>query len=221
MTRRAGSLDGVITQPAAYFAYPLYSEQELQNALGDKTAMIYTTDLGDKLAKQVAIAKASKVPLLFDDAAGIPPIENLKLYAKMGCDLYMFSGGKGLMGPQCSGLLLGRKNLIEAALANCSPYESTVCRPMKVGKEEIIGCLAAVEAWLKLDLAELNREWKRRVERIAKVPESVPGVTTGITIPEDGNRYPTLTVNWDEQRSGSPSPTATRGCATASRGSKS
>ncbi len=180
----------------------VYSEEELRNAIGENTAMVYTTDLGERLEKQIAIAQAARVPLLLDDAAGIPPFENLKLYAKMGCDLYTFSGGKGLMGPQCSGLLLGRKNLIEAALANCSPYEGAVCRPMKVGKEEIMGCLAAVEAWMHMDLAALNREWHRRVERIAKLVETVPGVTTEIKIPESGNRYPTLTVNWNEQAFG-------------------
>jgi len=177
----------------------VYNVQEMQNAVGEQTAMIYTTDLGEKLEKQIMLAKTAQVPLLLDDAAGIPPIENLKLYAKMGCDLYTFSGGKGLMGPQCSGLLLGRKDLIEAALKNCSPYEGAVCRPMKVGKEEIMGCLAAVEAWMHIDLAALNREWNRRVERIAKIVNTVPGVTTSIRIPEDGNRYPTLTVDWDEK----------------------
>ncbi len=180
----------------------VYNAQELQNAIGGNTAMIYTTDLGERLEKEISIAKATKVPLLLDDAAGIPPIENLKLYAKMGCDLYTFSGGKGLSGPQCSGLLLGRKDLIEAALANCNPYEGSVCRPMKVGKEEIMGCLAAVEAWMKMDLAALNREWKQRVDRIAKIVETVPGVTTSIKIPEEGNRYPTLTVDWDEKMFG-------------------
>jgi len=177
----------------------VYSEDELKNAINQKTAMIYTTDLGEHLEKQIAIAKAAKVPLLLDDAAGIPPFDNLKLYAKMGCDLYTFSGGKGLMGPQCSGLLLGRRDLIEAALANYSPYEGAVCRPMKVGKEEIMGCLAAVEAWMHKDLDSLNREWRARVERIAKLVETVPGATTEISIPEGKNRYPTLTVNWDEQ----------------------
>ena len=180
----------------------VHGEAELQNAINDKTAMIYTTDLGERLEKQIAIAKAAKVPLLLDDAAGIPPIENLKLYAKMGCDLYTFSGGKGLMGPQCSGILLGRRDLIEAAIANCSPYEGAVCRPMKVGKEEIMGCLAAVEAWTTIDLNALNREWKAKVDRIAKLVETVPGVTTEIEIPEGGNRYPTLTVNWDEKAFG-------------------
>jgi L-seryl-tRNA(Ser) seleniumtransferase len=175
------------------------THEELQAALNDNTAMIYTTSRGERLEKAIAIAKNSKVPLLMDDAAGIPPIENLRLYAKMGCDLYTFSGGKGLCGPQCSGLLLGRGDLIEAALANASPWEGAVCRPMKVGKEEIMGCLAAVEAWLKMDLNALNRQWAQRVERIKKLVDTVPGVTTEIEIPKGGNSYPTLNVSWDEE----------------------
>ena len=177
----------------------VHSPEELQNALNEKTAMIYTTELGEQLAKEIAIAKGARVPLLLDDAAGIPPIDNIKLYAKMGADLYTFSGGKGLMGTQCSGLLLRRKDLIEAALANPSPWEGAVCRPMKVGKEEIIGCLTAVETWLKMDLNALTREWNGRVQRIAKLVETVPGVKTDIQIPKGGNRYPTLTVTWDQQ----------------------
>ena len=173
--------------------------EEIAAAINDHTAMIYTTDLGDKLSREAAISKEHNVPLLLDDAAGIPPIDNIQLYAKMKLDLYTFSGGKGLRGPQCSGVLLGRKDLIEAALRNCSPYEGAVCRPMKVGKEEIIGCLTAIETWLKIDSKKLYDEWNSRVDRIAKLVETVPGVTTKIYIPDDGNRYPTLRVSWDEQ----------------------
>jgi L-seryl-tRNA(Ser) seleniumtransferase len=174
------------------------SLEEFAAALNERTAMVYTTWLGDRLEKALPIAKQARVPLMLDDAAGIPPIDNLKLYAKMGIDLFCFSGGKGLRGPQCSGILLGRKDLIEAALAQCSPWEGAVCRAMKVGKEEIIGVLAAVESWIKQDLDALNKEWSKRVERIAKIVETVQGVTTEIKIPEGGNRYPTLTVLWDE-----------------------
>ena len=177
----------------------VYSPEELANAISENTAMIYTTDLGEKLQKELAIAKDRKVPMLLDDAAGIPPASNAKLYAKMGIDLYCFSGGKGLSGPQCSGLLLGRKDLIEAALLNCSPREGAVCRPMKVGKEEIIGCLTALETWLKLDEKKLYAEWNGRVERIRKLVDTVPGVNTEIYVPEDGNRYPTLKVSWDQE----------------------
>jgi len=177
----------------------VYSEEELANAINENTAMIYTTHLGEKLQRELTIAKDRKVPMLLDDAAGIPPAENAKLYARMGIDLYCFSGGKGLRGPQCSGLLLGRKDLIEAALLNCSPREGAVCRPMKVGKEEIIGCLTALETWLKLDEKKLYADWNARVNRIRKLVDTVPGVTTDIYIPEDGNRYPTLKVSWDQQ----------------------
>src|SRR5215469_1563627 len=177
----------------------VYSPEELGNAINGNTAMIYTTDLGDRLQKDLAIAKDHNVPLLLDDAAGIPPVENAKLYARMGIDLYCFSGGKGLRGPQCSGLLLGRKDLIEAALMNCSPREGAVCRPMKVGKEEIIGCLTALETWLKTDEKKLYSDWNARIARIRKLVDTVPGVKTDVFIPKDGNRYPTLRVSWDEQ----------------------
>lgn len=177
----------------------VYSPEELANAITQSTAMIYTTDLGDRLQKELAIAKDHKVPMLLDDAAGIPPADNAKLYARMGIDLYTFSGGKGLQGPQCSGVLLGRKDLIDAALANSSPREGAVCRPMKVGKEEMIGCLTALETWLKLDGEKLNREWNARVDSIRKLVETVPGVQTKIYIPDDGNRFPTLRVSWDQK----------------------
>jgi uncharacterized pyridoxal phosphate-dependent enzyme len=173
--------------------------EDISNAITADTAMIYTTDLGDKLVREVAIAKQHNVPMLLDDAAGIPPADNMKLYAQMKIDLYTFSGGKGLQGPQCSGVLLGRKDLIEAALRNSAPWEGAVCRPMKVGKEEVIGCVTAVETWLKIDPKKLYSEWNARVDRIGKLVETVPGVKTEIYIPDDGNRYPTLKISWDQQ----------------------
>jgi uncharacterized pyridoxal phosphate-dependent enzyme len=175
------------------------SPEEIASAVNERTAMIYTNDLGEKLRQELAIAKDRKVPLLLDDAAGIPPADNARLYARMGIDLYCFSGGKGLRGPQCSGLLLGRKDLIEAALLNSSPREGAICRPMKVGKEEVIGCLTALETWLKIDEKKLYAEWNARIDRIRKLVDTVPGVTTSTYVPEDGNRYPTLTVKWDQQ----------------------
>jgi uncharacterized pyridoxal phosphate-dependent enzyme len=176
--------------------------EDLQAAINPQTAMVYTTWRDDRLPKALAISRAAGVPMLLDDAAGIPPYENLSRYAKIGVDLYCFSGGKGLRGPQCSGILLGRKALIDAALANCNPWEGAVCRAMKVGKEEIVGILAAVEYWSQADLGALNKEWNLRVRRIAKLVQTVPGVTTSIEIPEEGNSYPTLTVKWDETQFG-------------------
>jgi L-seryl-tRNA(Ser) seleniumtransferase len=172
---------------------------DLPAAINSQTAMVYTTWRDDNLKKALVITKSAKVPLLLDDAAGIPPFENLSRYAGLGIDLYCFSGGKGMQGPQCAGVLLGRKDLIDAALKNYNPNEGAICRAMKVGKEEIIGMLTAIETWKHLDLASLTREWNSRVQRIAKLVETVPGVSTKIYIPDDGNSYPTLKVNWDEK----------------------
>lgn len=174
----------------------------LAEAINEQTAMVYTTWRDENLAKAIAITQQAKVPLLLDDAAGIPPFENLSRYARMNVDLYCFSGGKGMRGPQCSGVLLGRKSLIDAALKNYNPYEGSICRAMKVGKEEIIGMLTAIETWQKIDLQALNREWNTRVHNIAKLVETVPGVSTKIYVPEEGNSYPTLKVLWDEQKFG-------------------
>jgi uncharacterized pyridoxal phosphate-dependent enzyme len=175
-----------------------FGPDELKAAINDNTAMVYTTARGDALEKAIQVTKAAKVPILVDWAAGIPPIENIEIPWKMGADLYAFSGGKGLCGPQCSGLLLGRRDLIEAGWAQSCPWEGAVCRPMKVGKEEIMGLLAAIEAWKKYDLAALDQEWNKRVKKIGDLVETVPGVTTDIQIPQSGNRYPTLSVAWDE-----------------------
>lgn len=172
--------------------------EQLPNAISPNTVMVYTTSSMEQLAKEIAIAKDHRVPIFMDAADGIPPVDKLRLFAKMGCDLYTVSGGKGLCGPQSSGLLLGRKDLIDAALANTSPWEGAVCRPMKVGKEEIMGCLAAVEAWFNMDVQKLNKEWAGRVQRIATLVGTVPGVETKIYTPEE-NQYPTLIVSWDQK----------------------
>jgi uncharacterized pyridoxal phosphate-dependent enzyme len=175
------------------------SSEQMQNAITSNTAMIYTGSQPEELSKEIAIAKSRGVPIFMDAADGIPPVENIRLFAKMGCDLYTVSGGKGLCGPQSTGVLLGRKDLIEAALANTSPWEGAVCRPMKVGKEEIMGCLAAVETLFHMDMPALNKEWTSRVERIATLAGTVPGVQTKIFTPTTENQYPTLNISWDQK----------------------
>src|SRR4051794_20417744 len=176
----------------------VYSPDEIANAINENTAMIYTTDLGEKLQKELDVANDRKVPMLLDDAAGSSPASNARRYAEMGIPLHCFFGGKGLRGPQCSGLLLGKKDLIEAALLNCSPREGAVCRPMKVGKEEIVGGLTALETWLSIDEKKLYAEWNGRIDRIRKLVDTVPGVKTETYVPDDGNRFPTLKISWDQ-----------------------
>ena len=172
---------------------------DLSSAITSQTAMIYTTwHDDDRITQILKISKPAGVPLMVDQAAGIPPYSNFTRYAKLGVDLFCFSGGKGLMGPQVSGLLLGRKDLIDAALHNSTPWEGAICRPMKVGKEEIMGCLAAVETWLKMDVPKLNQEWGARVQRIATLVGTVPGVETKVFTPEE-NQCPTLSISWDQK----------------------
>lgn len=176
---------------------------ELASMLNSNTAMVYTTFRDEeRLVPAIKITKAAGVPMLIDDAAGIPPFENVKRFSNLGADMFCFSGGKGLSGPQCSGVLFGRHDLMEAARANTAPWEGSICRPMKVGKEEIIGVLAALEYWSTADLDALNVEWKSRVERTKKLVDTVSGVTTEIAIPKGGNSYPTLGVTWDEAKFG-------------------
>ena len=181
----------------------------LRCSISDKTAMLCTGYSADPdpvdpppLAEMVSICKPAGIPVFVDAAGGIPPVENIRRYARMGVDLYGFSGGKGLRGPQASGLLLGRRDLIEAALANATPVEGAVCRAMKVGKEEIIGCMAALEKWLTIDLDALYREQTETLKRIAGLVESVPGVETKIELRNGSNRFMQLIVNWDEEAFG-------------------
>ena len=179
--------------------------KDLNSAITPQTAMIYTTwHDDDRISQILKISKPAGVPLMVDQAAGIPPYSNFTRYAKLGVDLFCFSGGKGLMGPQVSGLLLGRKDLIDAALYNSTPWEGAICRPMKVAKEEIMGCLAALDYWSKADVAAINNEWQRRMERLAKMVGTVPGVQTSIKTPAafESDAFPTLHVHWDEQKFG-------------------
>ena len=81
----------------------------------------------------------ASVPTFNDASADVPPVENLTKYTKMGFDLVTFSGGKGIRGPQSAGVLVGRKDLIQAARLNTSPNSDTIARGMKVNKEEMLG----------------------------------------------------------------------------------
>ena len=119
--------------------------------------------------------------------------------AASGFDLVAFSGGKGLRGPQCSGLLLGRKDLIEAAYLNGSPHADTIGRAAKAGKEEIVGLLTALELFLKRDHQAEWREWERRVRDIAEALKDLRGVKTELFVPEIANETPHLRFEWDER----------------------
>ena len=182
----------------------VHSLQELESAINEKTAMMECAygETAVPLKEAIAICKQRGVPFMLDGAATCPPFERLKTLASFGADMFCVSGGKGLQGPQCSGLLFGRKDLIEAALHNGSPFEGSICRPMKVGKEEIVGALAAVEWSSKRDYAADCKVWEGRLGVIAKAVQAVPGVEAEIYYRKMGNEVPHLAVRWDEEAFG-------------------
>jgi len=148
----------------------------------------------------VRVAHQHGVPCFNDAAADVPPIANLWNYTKMGFDLVTFSGGKGIRGPQCTGLLLGRKDLIEAAIKNNSPNSNTVGRGMKVAKEEIVGLVAAVDWLLAQEEAALQNEFEGRAQRIAESLRGLPTVQTRVFVPPVANHVPHLLITYDPSR---------------------
>jgi uncharacterized pyridoxal phosphate-dependent enzyme len=180
---------------------------EIRSAIGPRTAalgmVLSHNSEGHKLSleEMVAIAHQAGLPLILDAAAEIPPVSNLKKFVKMGADLVAFSGGKNLRGPQCSGLLLGRKDLVEAAYANSAP-NNHFARIAKVGKEEIIGLLTAVELALKRDDEGERSKQEAMLKRVAQRVASVPTVKTEFITNLDYSHSPRLSIQWDEKKLG-------------------
>ncbi|MHB0857221.1 MAG: aminotransferase class V-fold PLP-dependent enzyme [Anaerolineae bacterium] len=178
---------------------------DLRAAIGPRTAMLAITGdlahLGQiTVPEMIAIGHAHGVPCLVDAAAERPDVPNC--YLAMGADAVAYSGGKGLRGPQSSGLVLGRKELLRTAYLNGCPHGG-LARPMKAGKEEIMGLLAAVEAWvLGRDHAAEWRAWEAVLEHIADAVVDLPTVRTEVRQPGIANVAPTLYVTWDRERLG-------------------
>ena len=140
------------------------------------------------------------MPTFVDAAADVPPVEHLSEYNKMGFDMVGFSGGKGLLGPNNTGLLLGRKDLIEAAKLNTSPRGDTIGRMTKVGKEDMVACLAAVERYLRIDHEAEWREFERRLGVIEDSLKAIPTLKSERVVPPIANHVPHLKISWDESR---------------------
>jgi L-seryl-tRNA(Ser) seleniumtransferase len=176
---------------------------EYEQAFNDRTVMTHFFNAGEgKISREdwVRVAHKHGVPCFNDAAADVPPISNLWNYTQMGFDLVAFSGGKGLRGPQCTGLLLGRKDLIQAARKNNSPNSNTVGRGLKVAKEEIVGMVAAVDWFLAQDDAAMELEYRQRAERITKHLAAMPTVQAQIFVPPVANHVPHLLITYDQNR---------------------
>jgi len=180
---------------------------ELERAINPNTAMMfflnYANNHGEiKDAEFVELGKKAGIPTFNDCAADVHPPENVTKWVRMGFDLVCFSGGKALMGPQSSGLLLGRADLIAGARVNNSPSSATIGRGMKVNKEEMLGILAALESFMTRDHAAEWAEWERRANLIIASVTAVPGVKAEMYLPEIFNRWPHIRVTWDEAANG-------------------
>ncbi len=181
------------------------TREELRKAVNPNTAMMHFSNFANedgqiKVEEWVKFGKEFKIPTFIDAAADTPPVSHLWDYANMGYDLIAFSGGKALRGPQCAGLLLGRKDLVSYALLNNSPHEDTIGRSQKVGKEEIVGMVKALEVYLKEDHDALNKEWQQRLQLISAKICALPSVTTTYFVPDMANHVPHMEIKWDPQR---------------------
>jgi L-seryl-tRNA(Ser) seleniumtransferase len=182
------------------------SQADLQSAIGPKTAMLFFVNKAESsgpISREVFIqaGKRAGVPVFNDAAAELPPADHLSRFVKEGFDLVCFSGGKALCGPAATGILMGRRDLIEAAQLNNSPHAETLGRTAKVGKEQIMALLAALEAYVRRDHEEDQRRWRKYLERIAHDVRNVPTVASEIYVPPDRG-YPYLRVSWDVEKLG-------------------
>jgi L-seryl-tRNA(Ser) seleniumtransferase len=178
---------------------------ELEAAITDRTAAVvivagaHLEGTTLPLTSVTAIAGARGIPVIVDAAAQLPPRENLWRFAEQGADLVLFSGGKELRGPQSSGLILGRAEWIEACKIHAAPLQR-FGRPAKVGKEEMVGLLAAVEWWLEQDLDKIRRRVEATTAAWLADLSTIPGVSARRDYPgQAGRPSPRALVEWDPQ----------------------
>jgi len=146
----------------------------------------------------VEIAHRHEVPVIVDAAAEVPPVENLWRFVKEGADLVAFSGGKAIRGPQSSGFVLGKEALVEACRLNDNP-NIAVGRPMKAGKEEIVGLVRAIELYVRRDHNAESFVWDRRVARVLETLSDLEHVRAWRQLPYGiGQQIPHVALAWDE-----------------------
>ena len=177
---------------------------ELESALNEDVAAVsysfswFLPDDGIPLAEAARTAHEAGVPVIVDAAAQIPPLDSLTRFLCEGADLVAFSGGKALRGPQSSGLVLGRRDLVEACRLNDCPNHG-VGRPMKTGKEDIVGLVKAVELYVNRDHAVEMALWEGRVAHVIDTLSELPHVTAERIMPKGvGMQIPHVAIAWDE-----------------------
>jgi seryl-tRNA(Sec) selenium transferase len=179
--------------------------EDFRRAVNERTAAMHFQNFSDPLGKiqraeWLKLAHEANLPTFLDAAADVPPKSRLWEYANMGFDLITFSGGKAIRGPQTTGLLIGRQEMVHNALLNMSPNEDTIGRPNKVGKEEMLGLLKALEIFLAEDQDAVDREQTMQLDTIANKVSKIPGVTLTRNVSAIKNHFPSLQVHMDPAR---------------------
>lgn len=182
---------------------PVETVADVEKAINSRTAMMWflnyqAPDGQIQHEEWVALGKKHGIPTMIDMAADVPPVENLWKYNDMGFDLVCVSGGKAMKGPQSAGLLMGRKDLIEAARLSAPPRGGTIGRGMKVNKEEILGMYVALEMYIKKDHAKEWQSWEDKVFYISEMAKKAGNITTDVTVPPIANHTPYLQIEWDK-----------------------
>ena len=175
---------------------------DVEKAINEKTALMHflniEADKGQiKHEEWVALGKKYNVPTSNDMAADVPPVSNLTRFNDMGFDFVVVSGGKAIRGPQSAGVLMGKKNIIEAARLHMPPRGYNIGRGMKVNKEEIVGMYVALEHFMVADHDKEFKTWESQIAVIENAVKGINGVTTKVFVPPLGNITPTLEVSWD------------------------
>ncbi len=178
---------------------------DVPKVVTERTALMFFMNYAEgegkiKRREWVELARKHKVPTLLDAAADVPPVSRFAEYTKDGFDLLAFSGGKAIRGPNDTGLLLGRKELIAAAKLNANPHCGTIGRMMKVGKEDMVALVVAVERFVTMDHDAEWKEFERRIAVIEKAVKDIPTVETERIVPAIANHVPHVQIAWDEKR---------------------
>jgi len=185
------------------------NKDQLVQAMNERTAMMYFLggSSGDwayetpvSLEACLEVGKKAGVPIMVDAANMLPPWDNISRLGALGTDLICISGGKHMRGPQCSGILAGRKDLVRAARLNSNPHSDSLGRPLKVGREEIVGVWLAAEKYAKLDFSALDRQSFEQAEYLTRELKRIPGLEISYAPHDRTRRVHRVVVQWDEQK---------------------
>lgn len=180
------------------------TREEVEKMISEKTALMWFLNREAPVGKikheeWLKIAQKHRIPTMIDIAADVPPVENLWKFNDMGFDLVVISGGKAMRGPQSTGILMGKKELVAAARLSAPP-RSGIGRGQKVNKEEVLGMYVALEKYIHTDHEREWRIWEERIAVIENTVKNIDGVFTEVVVPPIANHTPTLNISWEKSK---------------------